>query len=69
MLDRYDAIEGTLSPLEIRSVGELPERLRDTSRLQEKLKRDQQKLLSMVEYARCEGDRKAFFLEYFGIEA
>jgi ATP-dependent DNA helicase RecQ len=67
MLDRYGVIEGTLSPLQIEVVSELPETLRDQSRLDEKLRRDQQKLYALVQYTKHEGDRKAFIHEYFGL--
>jgi ATP-dependent DNA helicase RecQ len=67
MLDRYGVIEGSLSPLNIQIIDRLPEALRDQSRLDEKLKRDQQKLYTLVEYVKCEGDRKAFIHEYFGL--
>lgn len=67
MMDRYGVIEGSLAPLEITHLGPLPESLLDAERLAEKLKRDQQKLYAMVEYARCETDRKEFIHEYFGL--
>jgi len=67
MLDRYGVIEGSLSPLEIQVIGDLPEPLRDQSRLDEKLRRDQQKLYTLVQYVKCEGDRKAFIHNYFGL--
>ncbi len=67
MLDRYGVIEGSLSPLEIQVVEDLPKPLRDQSRLDEKLRRDQQKLYTLVQYVKCEGDRKAFIHEYFGL--
>ena len=67
MLDRWGVIEGTLAPLNVRVVGDLPDRLRDPGRLDEKLKRDQQKLFIMMQYAKHDGDRKAFIHGYFGI--
>jgi ATP-dependent DNA helicase RecQ len=67
MLDRYGVIEGTLSPLQIEVVAELPAALCDQSCLDEKLKRDQQKLYTLVQYVKCEADRKAFIHEYFGL--
>ncbi len=68
MLDRWGVIEGTLSPLDVEFVGDLPAHLRNPERLAEKLKRDQQKLFMMLQYAKHEGDRKAFIHEYFGID-
>jgi ATP-dependent DNA helicase RecQ len=67
MLERYGVIDGTLSPLAIQIVGPLPKELRDQSRLDDKLKRDRQKLYTLVQYAKCDGDRKAFIHEYFGL--
>ncbi len=67
MLDRYGVIEGSLSPLEIQVVDDLPKPLCDQSRLDEKLRRDQQKLYTLVQYVKCEADRKAFIHEYFGL--
>ncbi len=67
MLDRYGVIEGSLSPLEIEVIAPLPAALRDQSRLDDKLKRDQQKLYALVQYVKHEGDRKAFIHEYFGL--
>jgi ATP-dependent DNA helicase RecQ len=60
-------IEGSLTPLRIEAVHELPAALRDQSRLDEKLRRDQQKLYTLVQYVKHEGDRKAFIHEYFGL--
>ena len=67
MLDRHGVIEGTISPLRMEVVGPLPEALRDPAQLDEKRKRDQQKLYTLVRYTRCTGDRKAFIHEYFGL--
>ena len=67
MLDRFGVIEGTLSPLNLEVADELPEALRDQSRLDAKLKRDQQKLYTLVEYVKFDGNRKAFIHKYFGL--
>ncbi|MCH7725402.1 MAG: ATP-dependent DNA helicase RecQ [Planctomycetes bacterium] len=67
MMERHGVIEGDLSSADIKVIDELPESLRQQSRLDEKLKRDQQKLYSLVQYVKCEGDRKAFIHEYFGL--
>ena len=67
MLDRWGVIEGTLAPLNVQVVSELPERLQDANRFNEKLKRDQQKLFAMLQYAKHDGDRKQFIHRYFGI--
>lgn len=69
MLDRWGVIEGTLVPLNVQVISQLPERLRDPERLSEKLRRDQQKLFTMLQYAKHEGNRKAFIHDYFGISS
>ena len=67
MLERYGAIEGSLSPLDVRVMGPIPAPLQDAKRLAEKLRRDQEKLYALVRFAQHEGDRKAFLHEYFGL--
>jgi ATP-dependent DNA helicase RecQ len=67
MLDRWGVIKGTLQPINLRVVDGLPDRLSDPQAFGEKLKRDQRKLLSMVQYANHDGDRKQFIHTYFGI--
>jgi ATP-dependent DNA helicase RecQ len=67
MLDRWGVIEGTIHPLKLAVVGELPDRLKDADALAAKLKRDQTKLLAMLQYVKHEGDRKQFIHEYFGL--
>ncbi len=74
MLERY----GVLSPdsawreedhprLEL--VGELPQALLDPDRLAQKLRRGQEKLLALVNFAKLESsaERKAFLNDYFGV--
>jgi ATP-dependent DNA helicase RecQ len=68
MLDRWGVIEGTLNPLNVSVIAELPDHLNDTQVLNAKRERDQRKLLAMLQYVKHEGDRKAFFARYFGIE-
>ncbi len=68
MLERWGVIAGTLSPLELTVESELPSRFLDVSLAGEKLKRDQHKLLKMMEYANNEGDRKDFIHRYFGLQ-
>lgn len=70
MLERWNVIEGSrLYPLQIKVIGELPAKLRDQEALSGKLKRDQTKLLAMLQYVKHEGDRKQFIHDYFGIGA
>lgn len=66
MLDRYGVIErDSNEPLKV--IAELPTALSDQPRLDEKLQRDRQKLLTLVEYAKTTGDRKRFIHDYFGL--
>ncbi len=65
MLDRFGAIEGSLNPLNIRRVGELPGELRDAQALAAKLLLGQKKLLALVEFANTQEDRKEFLNDYF----
>ncbi len=69
MLDRYGVIEGEwdAESMRIEVIAPLPPELQDAERLAAKLRRDQQKLLALVQLIRHEGDRKAFIHEYFGI--
>jgi ATP-dependent DNA helicase RecQ len=50
---------------QIHLLGELPPSLADEAERAEKLRRDHEKLLAMVEYARWEGDRRGFLERYF----
>ena len=66
MLDRFGVIEGSLKPFRLRVVDELPQQFKDQTLLDEKLRRDQQKLFSLVQYAKCEdSERKTFINDYF----
>lgn len=67
MLERWNVIELNLHPFEANVISELPSHFFNQSHFDEKLKRDQQKLLALVQYANVEGDRKAFIHEYFGL--
>lgn len=67
MLDRHEAFEGSLNPLRIDHVGKLPEKLADSELAEEKLRRDQMKLLALVQYVKHDGDRKAYIHDYFGL--
>ncbi|MCA9155691.1 MAG: ATP-dependent DNA helicase, partial [Planctomycetales bacterium] len=66
MLERYGAIEGDLTVPHVDAVYELPEDLADSTRLAEKLRRDQLKLYALVEYVRAD-DRRAHLRSYFGL--
>ncbi len=67
MLERYGVIELVWEPLQIELVGNLPADLNDRNHLEEKRRRDQRKLYSLVELARYEGDRRDFLRDYFGL--
>ena len=66
MLERHGVIEGTWDPMQLTVCGELPTELIDPERLEEKLRRDQHKLLALVQFIRHEGDRRDFIHDYFG---
>jgi len=69
MLERHGTIDrgrpaaGGRQQLQLH--GDLPASLADDEALAAKLRRDQEKLLAMVEYARWDSDRKKFLADYF----
>jgi ATP-dependent DNA helicase RecQ len=69
MLERHGTISRSGgdggSRQQVRLFDKLPESLVDDESLAAKLRRDHEKLLAMVEYARCDGDRKKFLASYF----
>ena len=67
MLERYGAIEGTWEPMRLEIAKTLPDELSDAERLSDKLRRDQQKLLALVQFIRHDGDRRDFLRTYFGM--
>ena len=67
MLERFGVIEQGQEESDIVPLTDLPAELADQDRLDEQIARNQQKLYALVEYARCEGDRKAFIHDYFGL--
>ncbi len=67
MMDRWGVITGANQPSNLTVIGPLPGQLRDAANLAAKLKRDQTKLLAMLQYVQHEGDRKQFIHEYFGL--
>ena len=68
MLERWEVVKGTLMPLKLELTQALPGRLNDPEQTAQKHKRDQKKLLAMLQYAKHEGDRKQFIHDYFGLE-
>ena len=67
MLDRFGVLDRGPDNQQLTVVGEIRPELVDQQRLNEKLERDQRKLYTLVQYAKHEGDRKAFIHEYFGL--
>lgn len=67
MLDRYGVVEGGLENGTLRITGDLPEQLTDPDYLEDKIKREQKKLYTLVQYVKATGDRKAFIHDYFGL--
>jgi len=67
MLARYGVIDRGPHNQQLKVLGNMAPDLVDQRRLDKKLVRDQRKLYSLVEYAKHEGDRKAFIHEYFGL--
>lgn len=67
MLLRWDVIRGTIEPMELERLTDFPIEKIESGAIDSKLKRDQEKLLAIVQYAKHEGDRKEFFNRYFGL--
>lgn len=67
MLQRYGVIDRGSEGNQAVVLGRLCPELCDEARLAEKLQRDQHKLYQMMQYAKHEGDLKAFIHEYFGL--
>ncbi len=67
MFERFGVIERGNNPSDIKIVSALHPQLLDQHYLDSKLKRDLQKLHTLVQYTKYEGDRKAFIHEYFGL--
>jgi len=65
MLERCGVFTGSLHPIDLRDVGELPNALCNSKRLTDKRAADQRKLLSLVQYVRTEQDRRQFLENYF----
>ncbi len=67
ILKRWEVISGSLDPLNIELISELPNPLNDPIQTQTKLQRDQQKLYTLLQYVKHNGDRKQFINDYFGV--
>ncbi len=66
MLDRYGVTEGYIETKNLTIISELQFELSNDDFLKEKLKKDNLKLLSVVQYFRTEKCRRVFISEYFG---
>ncbi len=66
IFDRYSVTEGNIENKNLKIVGELPEHLEDKTFLEEKLLRDNKKLLSVVEYTKVQKCRRVYISNYFG---
>jgi ATP-dependent DNA helicase RecQ len=66
MLDRYGVIEGNIENKDLTVVAELPDELKNDTRLKEKLLNDNKKLLSVVNYFKSVSCRRVFISDYFG---
>ena len=67
MLERHGVIDGAADPSELQVLDELSGSLRESNELGSKLRRDQEKLYTLVQYVKCTTDRKAFIHDYFGL--
>lgn len=67
MLIRWGVFGGTVEPLQLERLSDFPDEKLDADFIDSKLKRDQQKLLAIVQYAKHDGNRKAFLNAYFGL--
>ena len=68
IFDRYGVIEGDIEKKNIGVISEIPEKLTDQDYLDVKLRREQEKLYSMMLYAKLEEGRKDFIHQYFGLQ-
>lgn len=67
ILERYGVTEGDISTKDLSIVSPLPENLASEEYLNDKMKRERQKLYTMVQYSKLQAGRKEFIHEYFGL--
>jgi ATP-dependent DNA helicase RecQ len=67
ILERHGVIEGDLDGKDLTLLGALPDALRDEAQLEEKRRREQERLYTMVKYAKLTTCRNAFIHDYFGL--
>ena len=68
MLQRHGVLASDIEAKDMEILSPLPPFLCDRARLADKSRRDHEKLLAMVEYARHDGDYKSFINNYFGLQ-
>ncbi len=66
IFDRYSVTEGIIEDKNLKLVSELPEQFENQLLLEEKLLRDNKKLLSVVEYTKAQKCRREYISNYFG---
>ena len=66
LLERWDAIERVNRSFEIKIKGELPEEYLDVEAAAQKLRRQNEKLLELVEWTRVQSCRATAIYSYFG---
>jgi len=66
IFDRYSVTKGNIENKNLKVVDELPEHLQNETFLEEKLLRDNKKLLSVVEYTKAQKCRRVYISNYFG---
>ncbi|TWT91381.1 RecQ family ATP-dependent DNA helicase [Neorhodopirellula pilleata] len=67
MLDRHGVVAGPRPPECFDVISDLPDTLRDNDKLNEKTRRDQQRLYGMVELAKTPAEERQSFLNYYFI--
>jgi ATP-dependent DNA helicase RecQ len=67
IFDRWGITEGEIEKGNLMIINEIPVKLADQDYLDEKLKNEQKKLYSMMQYAKLENGYKKFIHEYFGL--
>lgn len=67
LLERWGAIAGSIGKKDLKVVGPLPTEIMDSQRSRLRLKRAQEKLLEMVQYAKMEKCRLQTIYRYFGL--
>ncbi len=66
MFDRFGVTEGSVENRDLKITGDFPVELEDEERLTNKLKNDNQKLLSVINYFKTTECRRVYISEYFG---